>query len=79
MTTEMPGIMIADTSNLDATLSYMDKITNDWTMKAARGECGWICSDCCGSDHTGMPNECFHGLEWCTKIIQRDKKAANNL
>ena len=75
----MPGVIVANTSNLNATISYMDKITNEWMMKAARGECSWVCSDCCCTDPSGMPDECFHGLSWCTAIIQRDKKEANAL
>lgn len=76
---QLPGVMIADTSNINATISFMDKITNEWMMRAARGECEWICSDCCCSDPSGMPDQCFHGAAWCTEIIQRDKKAAKNL
>ena len=61
---------------LEKILDGMNKATNEWTMRAARGECGWVCADCCTSDHRGMPDECFHGLEWCTKIIIRDKENA---
>ena len=57
-------------------VSEMDKATRDWTAKAARGECGWICSDCCMSDPQGMPDACFHKNERCTEIIQRDKRDA---
>ena len=57
----------------------MDDLTNAWTLSAARGECGWICSDCCGSDPKGMPDECFYGHEKCTKIIQRDKQRAQQM
>lgn len=54
----------------------MDAHMQDWTNRAARMECGWICSDCCGSDNRGMPDECMHGLQWCTDIITRDKAHA---
>lgn len=76
----LPGIFVttAQGQQLDAVVKSMDELTNKWTTSAARGECGWICSDCCGSDPTGMPDQCFHNLDWCTKIIQRDKAAANN-
>ncbi|RUR38538.1 hypothetical protein [Vreelandella populi] len=47
-----------------------------WTNEAARGECGWICADCCGHSSDGMPDECFYGQQGCTEIIQRDKKHA---
>ena len=48
----------------------------DYTHRAARGECAWICASCCGSDQRGMPDECFGGVQWCTDIITRDKLAA---
>jgi len=54
----------------------LDQATHDWTMRAARMECGWICASCSGSDYRGMPDECAHGQQWCTDIITRDKKAA---
>lgn len=73
----MVGIFIAPIDgDFDKTLSSMDQITNDWTAKAARGECGWVCSDCCSSFPDGMPDECAHGQQQCTHIIQRDKRAA---
>lgn len=56
--------------------AVMDQQMRDWTMKAARGECAWLCSDCCCGDNAGMPDECIHGQEWCTQIIQRDKQQA---
>ena len=62
--------------SFDKVLSHMDKITNEWTMQAARGECGWICSDCCVSFPRGMPDACEHGHQGCTDIITRDKKCA---
>lgn len=61
---------------LPETIEAMDKAMNDWTDKAARGECGWICSDCCCSFPEGMPDECAHGHQKCTDIIQRDKAMA---
>jgi len=51
----------------------MNKAMRDFTDKAARGECAWICSDCCCSDQKGMPDACFHGDQRCTDIIKRDK------
>jgi hypothetical protein len=67
-------VMHAD--DLPEYISEMDKTTREWTMRAARGECGWICSDCCSSDDKGMPDACFHGSQWCTDIIKRDKLLA---
>ena len=57
-------------------LDYIDNITNEWTNRAARGECGWICADCCASFPDGMPDECCYGHKSCTYIIQRDKMNA---
>jgi hypothetical protein len=51
------------------TLAAMDKATNEWEARAARGECGWICSSCCISFPEGMPDECNHGDAGCTEII----------
>lgn len=72
----IPGIVVTDA----ATPKFMDalnKATHDWTMRAARGECGWICSSCCGSSDSGMPDECFYGDKTCNDIIKRDKLQAS--
>lgn len=62
--------------SLPETIEAMDKAMNNWTDKAARGECAWICSDCCCNFPEGMPDECAHGHQKCTDIIQRDKAMA---
>ena len=54
----------------------MDEAMRVWTNQAARGECGWVCADCCGTDNRGMPPECLHGQQFCTDINQRDRKSA---
>jgi hypothetical protein len=75
----MSGIFIAvtkDGDSLDATVEHMNRVTQDWTLRAARGECGWICADCCVSFPAGMPDACEHGHQACTDIIQRDKREA---
>ena len=61
---------------LDETLEQMNKATREWTAKAARGECAWICSDCGCSFQSGMPDECAYGDQRCTDIIKRDKAEA---
>ncbi len=58
------------------TFAEMDKATNEWEMRAARGECAWVCADCCSTFLDGMPDACDHGIQRCTDIIQRDKKKA---
>lgn len=63
-------------SDLPDRIAAMNDEMRGWTDRAARGECGWICSDCCCSDPKGMPDECFHGHEACTAIIRRDKGMA---
>lgn len=63
-------------ADLPAHISGMDRATRDWTSKAARGECAWICSDCSYTFNDGMPNKCEHGLQQCTDIINRDKMRA---
>jgi len=66
-------IFVCDKENLDE----MTRLTVEWTHKAARSECGWICSDCCCTFAEGMPDECIHGHQNCTNIIKRDKEIAN--
>jgi hypothetical protein len=61
---------------LDAHIEGMNESMRAWTDQAARGECGWICADCCQSECKGMPDECLVGDERCTLIIQRDKRDA---
>jgi hypothetical protein len=73
----MSGIFITTAENLDVTLHEMNHIIQQWTLQAARGECSWICSDCCCTFPSGMPDACIHGHDACTKIIQRDKEEAN--
>lgn len=73
----MPGIFIAPADeSLAATIATMDKITQEWTMQAARGECSWVCADCCMTFPSGMPDACEHGIQGCTDIIKRDKADA---
>ena len=57
-------------------LDEMNAAMQEYTMKAARGECSWICSDCGASCATGMPDTCIGGVQACTNIIQRDKAEA---
>jgi hypothetical protein len=71
----MSGIFIAINPD-EGTFASMDKAFQDWTTRAARGECGWICADCCVSFDKGMPDACVHGHQSCTNIIQRDKREA---
>ena len=73
----MIGIHIIDPSKPE-NLEALNKATQAWTLKAARGECSWVCSDCCSTFPSGMPDACDHGDERCTEIIQRDKKEAHS-
>lgn len=73
----MNGIYVVPAEDMPSVLKEMDRITVEWTMRAARGECSWICSDCCTTFPSGMPNECAHGHQSCTDIIARDKLEAN--
>lgn len=72
----MIKVTVVDASKLEDHIQSMNKFMQDWTAKAARGECGWICSDCCMSESKGMPDECLCGNQRCTEIIQRDKREA---
>lgn len=74
---DLPGVFIASADeNLAATIDTMNKLTQEWTMRAARGECSWVCSDCCMTFPAGMPDACAHGQQVCTDIITRDKAEA---
>jgi hypothetical protein len=77
--TDFVKVTLINKSDLPDHISEMDKATRDWTTQAARGECGWVCSDCCMSDAKGMPDECWHRIQRCTDIIQRDKRLAMTL
>lgn len=76
MSNELVTITMMPEAELPAFLEQLSKETSDWTNRAARGECGWICADCCCADPNGMPDACFHGDARCTAIIQRDKQFA---
>jgi hypothetical protein len=73
---EFVKVTLVNESELPKHISEMDKATREWTQQAARGECGWVCSDCCYSWPNGMPDECEHVNQWCTDIIKRDKLSA---
>lgn len=74
----MIGVFIAEAGggSFDEAISAMDKATHEWEMRAARGECSWICADCSMTFPEGMPAACAHGHQACTDIIQRDKRVA---
>lgn len=73
----MAGIFIAPVNaELGGALESMDRAFREYTTKAARGECSWVCADCCCTFHEGMPDACVHGHQSCTDIIVRDKAEA---
>jgi len=61
----------------DEQISQLDTAMQQWTLKAARGECSWICADCSMTFPDGMPDQCEHGHQGCTDIIKRDKEVAS--
>ena len=74
------GVLIVPTTtgaDIANATSAADSATKKWFDAAARGECGWICPDCCISAPEGMPDECMVGCQRCTEIIKRDKARAN--
>lgn len=73
---EFVKVTLLKESELPQHISEMDKATRAWTERAARGECSWVCADCCYSFKEGMPDKCEHGNQWCTDIINRDKRLA---
>lgn len=70
-----PGVFIAVGEPGEA-IETMNKVTQEWTLRAARGECSWVCADCGCTFREGMPDECAHGHQSCTDIIARDKAEA---
>jgi hypothetical protein len=75
----LPGIFVTSSSGetLEQHIQALDKATSEWTLRAARGECSWVCADCCVVFPDGMPDACEHGHQGCTDIIQRDKRDAD--
>ena len=73
-------IFFAGVVEKDGELDFteLNRVTREWEARAARGECSWICSDCCCSFAEGMPDECPHGQQRCTDIIQRNKAEAHD-
>jgi hypothetical protein len=67
-----PSIFVSTDPNIED----LNRTTTEWTMRAARKECIWVCSDCCSVFPSGMPDSCAHDIRGCTDIIQRDKKEA---
>ena len=61
----------------DEQIGQLDHAMQQWTLKAARMECSWICADCSMTFPDGMPDKCEHGHQGCTDIIQRDKAEAS--
>lgn len=72
----LPGVVVFHGQPSDTQLAALDAATREWEMQAARGECSWVCADCCVTFPKGMPDACEHGHQSCTDIIQRDKLAA---
>lgn len=61
---------------LDEAIKTADATTNAAFETAARGECQWVCPDCCTVFPEGIPNECPHGHQNCTAWMDREKAAA---
>lgn len=70
-----PGVVIAINPSPEQ-IAKLDEGMRAWEMRAARGECSWICADCSMTFRDGMPDKCEHGHQGCTDLIIRDKKEA---
>ena len=55
---------------LQKVFDHVQDSTNEWFMKAARGECQWFCPDCCIHFPDGMPDQCPHDIEKCTGYLK---------
>lgn len=74
--TLLPSILVIQNAFGPKELSELDRVMHEWTRRAARGECGWTCADCCLSFPAGMPDKCAHDQPGCTEILLRDKREA---
>lgn len=74
---DFPGVVVIKGMPDMDTFAALDKATYEWEMRAARGECAWICSSCCTHFSEGMPDTCPHKAKGCDEILQRDKLEAN--
>lgn len=51
-------------------------LSDEWVLRAARGECSWICTRCLYSFEYGMPDACACGEAACTTYIRETKERA---
>lgn len=74
----LPGVLVttAEGDELKAVMEHMGRLYNEWTARAARGECAWICPDCGATFSEGMPDQCEWGHQSCTDLNARDKRNA---
>jgi hypothetical protein len=70
------NIYLTTPDKVNEVLKDMGEEMRDYTDRAARKECAWICSSCGGLDSNGMPDECFGKDEWCNNVIKIDKARA---
>lgn len=71
-----PGIFLSTHEISADVMLAMNKATRDWELRAARGECSWMCADCSCTFPEGMPDACEWGHKGCTDLINRDKMEA---
>jgi hypothetical protein len=72
----MNGIFIHQGDPSPEFMDSLNKQTREYELRAARGECAWICPNCCMSFPNGMPDECGYGNTECTELNARDKREA---
>jgi hypothetical protein len=70
------GIFICDSTKRDEVFTDIDAFTCEWTMRAARNECEWVCASCSVTFPDGMPDKCEWDQQRCTDIITDNKKQA---
>ena len=73
---EFPGVIVGVGVPSKETFAALDRATLDWEMRAARGECAWVCASCCTGFPKGMPDACPHNANGCDEILRRDKELA---
>lgn len=75
----MPLFTVIAATSIEDGLAKASESAKAWTLRAALGQCGWVCADCCCSFPTGMPDKCTYNDQRCNDIIKRDKAEAHQL
>lgn len=73
MSTKLPGFpgIVVSVAPGSTFIESLNEATAAWEMRAARGECAWVCSDCCMTFPAGMPDACGKRCSRATPLPSR--------